>query len=178
MIAYEEAAVRVVRSPAFEHLICYGYFKLKDYDGAVRACTKTIENTPGKLQARYWRGRTYQNLGQLDAALEDLTAVADSEDSLRTSAGRGLSMIYFNRRDIRGGLNVLNKYTHLYDPEINSRDNIAVSYNNRCYAYMELGELEKALDDCTTSLKHGSLPDAYRKQMELTKRLRAHETGL
>lgn len=178
MIAYEEAAVRLVGSPAYEHLICYGYYKLKDYDGAVRACTKTIERASEKLQARYWRGKAYWALDKLDAALEDLTAVADSEDSLRTYAGRDLSMVYSNRGDIRGELNVLNKYTHLYDEKINSRDNIAVSYNNRCYVYMELGELEKALDDCTTSLNYGSLPDAYRKQMELTKRLRARETDL
>ena len=29
----------------------------------------------------------------------------------------------------------------------------------------------KALEDCKSSLKYGSLPDAYRKQLELTKRL-------
>jgi hypothetical protein len=48
---------------------------------------------------------------------------------------------------------------------------MAVGYNNRCYAYMELGELQKALDDCTASLKYGAIPDAYRKQQELTRRL-------
>ena len=25
---------------------------------------------------------------------------------------------------------------------------VAIAYNNRCYAYMQLGELRKALDDC------------------------------
>jgi hypothetical protein len=29
---------------------------------------------------------------------------------------------------------------------------------------MKLGELKKALDDCTASLKCGTLPDAVRKQ--------------
>ena len=43
---------------------------------------------------------------------------------------------------------------------------------------MQLGELEKALDDCTASLKFGSLPDAYRKQAELTKLLRAKQSRL
>jgi len=33
--------------------------------------------------------------------------------------------------------------------------------------------LKKALDDCTASLKYGNLPDAYRKQEELIKRLGA-----
>ena len=34
-----------------------------------------------------------------------------------------------------------------------------------------ISEFEKALDDCTASLRYGSLPDAYRKQQELVKRL-------
>ena len=38
---------------------------------------------------------------------------------------------------------------------------------------MELGDLQKALEDCTASLRYGSLPDAYRKQQELVKRLKA-----
>jgi hypothetical protein len=72
----------------------------------------------------------------------------------------------------------LNKYKYLYDPATDSRDDIAVSYNNRCYAYMQLGELHEALDDCTASLKYGSLPDAYPKQQELIKRHAAHQLGL
>lgn len=51
---------------------------------------------------------------------------------------------------------------------------MAVAYNNRCYALMQLGELS----DCTASLKCGNIPDAYRKEFELTKRLGKHQTGL
>jgi hypothetical protein len=36
---------------------------------------------------------------------------------------------------------------------------------------MQLGDYAKALSDCTESLKYGSIPDAYRKQQELIKRL-------
>jgi hypothetical protein len=38
---------------------------------------------------------------------------------------------------------------------------------------MQLGLLKKALDDCTQSLKYGSIPDAFRKEQELMKRLGA-----
>jgi hypothetical protein len=55
---------------------------------------------------------------------------------------------------------------------------MAVAYNNRCYAFMQLGQLKEALDDCRASLKYGSIPDAYRKLQQLVKRLGAHETGL
>ena len=40
---------------------------------------------------------------------------------------------------------------------------------------MNLGALEKALDDCTTSLRYGSQPDAFRKQQKLVKRLKDKE---
>jgi hypothetical protein len=36
-------------------------------------------------------------------------------------------------------------------------DDLAVAYNNRCFADMKLGELNKALEDCTMSLKYGQL---------------------
>ena len=51
------------------------------------------------------------------------------------------------------------------------KHNLSIGYNNRCYAYMQLGEYQKALDDCTTSLKYDNLPDAYQKQQELIKKL-------
>jgi hypothetical protein len=48
---------------------------------------------------------------------------------------------------------------------------MAVAYNNRCYAYMQLGALKQALEDCTASHKYGSIPDAIRKERELARRL-------
>jgi hypothetical protein len=38
--------------------------------------------------------------------------------------------------------------------------------------------LKPALDDCTRSLEYGSLPDAFRKQQELVKRLALPQKGL
>jgi tetratricopeptide (TPR) repeat protein len=145
----------------------------------MRACTQAIrEDQSRNLNALYWRGMTYQELGNMDEALADLSAVADSEADFRTQASIAMSMIYFNRKDTQSALDVLIKYKYLYDPNTQRKDDLAVSYNNRCYAFMELGDLKKALEDCTESLKYGSLPDAYRKQQELIKRLKAHETHL
>ena len=108
--------------------------------------------------------------------MRDFKAVADSQDSYRASAALDVSMIYFNRKDVPGGLAALNEYPYLFDPELTSKQNVAVAYNNRCYAHMELGELLKALEDCKASLKYGNLPDAHRKQLELAKRLKAQES--
>ena len=170
-IAYEKAALALGNKTDGEHFICYAYWQLKDYGAAAQWCTKTLEDQPESLQARYWRGSAYRDSDQTDAAAADFAAVADSEDNFRTSAAIDLSMIYFNRKDDRGALDVLNKYTYLYDPSTQNKSDMAVSYNNRCYAYMQLGELPKALDDCNSSLRYGSLPDAIRKQQELVRRL-------
>jgi len=173
MIAYEKAAVALGNKTEYEYFICYGYYRLKDYDAAVSSCNTSLEHQPGNVKALYWRGNTYRDLGRTDAALQDFTAVADSEDSFRTYAPIDISMIYFSRSDNQSALDVLNKYTFLYDPQTNNKSGMAVSYNNRCYAYMQLGELKKARDDCTASLKYGSIPDAYRKMQELNRRLTA-----
>lgn len=178
MIAYERAAVALGGKTGYAHLICYGYYKLKDYDDAIRACGEALAGEPGNLWAYYWRGFAYRDAGDGDAALRDWTVVAQSESSARAGAAIDMSMIYFNRNDNRGALDELNTYSYLYDPRVTAKNDVAVAYNNRCYAYMQLGELNKALDDCTASLKYGSLPDAYRKQQELIKRLAETEPRL
>lgn len=175
-IAYDEAALALGDMIGEEQYICYGYYTLKDYDSAIRLCTRAIDDSANAVEAHYWRGAAHRMKGEADPALKDLMLVAGSEHRLRASAAIDMSMIYFGRSDNRGALDVLNRYDYLYDPDQVDRESLAVAYNNRCYAYMELGELTKALDDCKQSLKYGSIPDAYSKQRELMKRLNARET--
>lgn len=170
-IAYMKAAIALGLRTDEEHYICYSYFMMKAYEAAVDACTDTMSGDPENLKARYWRANTYQELGLKDEALADFKVIADSEDSFRPNAAISMSMIHFDRKDNRGALAVLNKYAYLYDPDTTQDSSIAIAYNNRCYAYKELGELAKALDDCNASLKYGNIPDAYRKQQELIKLL-------
>jgi len=171
MITSMRAAIQMGGRSIEEHFICYAYYQLKDNDAALQACTTAINRDPTNLNARYWRGQIFSDMHEMDAASQDWTIVADSENNLRAKAAIRLSMIHFDRGDSRGALDVLDKYTYLYDPNTNDREDIAVSYNNRCYAYMQLGELRKALDNCKASLEYGSLPEAYRKEQELIQRL-------
>jgi tetratricopeptide (TPR) repeat protein len=153
-----------------EHYICYGYYKLRHYDQAIQACTAAIRDTDNAV-AQYWRGMAYRDSGNTDAALNDFAAEADSEGFFAALSAIAMSMIYFDRNDNQGALDILNKYTFLYDVHRTAASDVAVAYNNRCYAYMQLGKWEQALGDCTASLRHGTIPDAYRKQQELIKRL-------
>jgi len=173
---YEEAAIKLGGSNGAEEYGCYAYFQLKLLRRAVDFCTGGIFLNPYNMNAVYWRGESYKDLGRRDEALADLTKVADSHGSFRLSAVISMSMIYFGQNDNKAALDLLNKYEHLYAGPGASRSNIAVAYNNRCYAYMELGELQKALDDCTNSMRYGSIPDAYRKHDELLKRLSQAQT--
>ncbi len=164
-IAYQQEAV-LHGVPWQADQICRGYHKLEEFDRAIETCTEAIELT-GNHSALYWRGSAYSRSGQQEAALMDLRKVADLEDYLAPYAAIEISMIYFGRNDLKGALEVLNTYSFLYDVNRTAASQVAVAYNNRCYAYMELGELEQALEDCTQSLNYGSIPDAFRKHEEL-----------
>jgi tetratricopeptide (TPR) repeat protein len=170
MIEYEKSAI--ARGMTWdEHYICYAYYELRRYKEAIDSCSSVIRRDTENPEARYWRGRAYRDSGNKDAASQDFTVVADSDGPLSATSAIEVSTIDFGRNDNKGALDVLNKYTFLYDVHRTSKSDVAVAYNNRCYAYMQLGDLEKALNDCTSSLKYGSIPDAYRKQQELVKRL-------
>ena len=170
-IAYAKAAIALADIRWGQHYVCYSYYALKEFEAALPACTDTITRS-GNLRALFWRGKSFDALGRSQEAERDLRGVAESESDYRAWAAIELTMIYFKRKDNTSALEVLNKYSYLYNEGIAKKSEIAVAYNNRCYAYMELGDLKKALSDCTASLRYGSLPDAYRKQQELVKRLK------
>jgi len=171
VIAYTRAALDLGNRVEWEHYICYAYYEKRQYKEALPDCTKAVEDDPGNMLARYWRGLVYQELGNVDAALNDFIAVADSKNGYRASAAITVSWIYDTKKEFKEAIDSLNKYTYLYDEKSLRKDDIAIAYNNRCYAYMQIGELRKALDDCTQSLRYGSIPDAFQKQQELVKRL-------
>lgn len=172
MVAYERGAVALGMWIPQQSFLCYGYYELARHAEAVSACSKSMEVHTDNLQARYWRGMVYRDSGNFESARRDFTVVAESESNYRVSAAIELSMIYFKHNDYANALKMLNRYTYLYDPNIDDNTDIAVSYNNRCYAYMQLGQLKNALADCTASLKYGSIPDAIRKESELLRRLK------
>ena len=174
-IAYERAAIEVGDRTGQEYLICHAYDQLRDYDDAIDACSKAVDRSLNIVPVHYWRGIAYRDKGDSDRALQDFSIVADSQDDLRISAAINMSMIYLGRGDHKDALSILNRYGYLYDPDLSTDQEIAAAYNDRCYAYMQLGNLKEALDDCTASLKYGTIADAFLKQQELIRRLNAHK---
>lgn len=174
VIAYQKAAdvIEGVYRPRYSQLKCAALYRLKLYDAAISDCTEQVESG-GSIDARFWRAKAFYAAGKPDEAIRDYEAVASTEHRFRTSAAIDAGYVYAQRGEMKKLLNVLNRYPFLFDERRQSKSDLAISYNNRCYANMQLGHLKAALADCSASLRFGNLPDAYHKQQELIKRLAA-----
>jgi tetratricopeptide (TPR) repeat protein len=149
VITYTRAAETL--SGTVSYRVCESYYWLRHYDEAIQECTKVLAITEDD-HARMRRAGSYEQSGKSDAALQDFAVLADSESEFRNYAAIEMSVIYGHVHQDQKSLDLLNKYTYLFDEEHQSKTYLAISYNNRCYAYMQLGELQKALDDCNKSL--------------------------
>jgi tetratricopeptide (TPR) repeat protein len=172
IIVYHDAANAAggINHTAIPYRKCYAYYRMKYFAAAANECTALIEGNGNYMQTHYWRGKAYEGLGQWDASIEDFTPVADSADNwFRVGAALDMSYDFGQKGDFAGQLASMNRYPYLFDPGLQPPHDLAVAYNNRCFAYMKLGQLKEALDDCTMSLKFDRIPDAFQKQQELLK---------
>jgi tetratricopeptide (TPR) repeat protein len=156
---------------------CYSYYRMKHFVEAVRECTALIESNGNYLQTHYWRAKAYEGLGQWDASISDFSPVADSADNwFRVGAALDMSFDFGKKGDFAGQLASMNAHQFLFDEGLQPPHDLAVAYNNRCFAYMKLGKLQEALNDCSRSLSYDRIPDAYQKQQELLKLLGSKTT--
>jgi len=180
VIAYHDAANAVagVNHGGSQYLKCFAYFKLHHFQDALEECTHLIDTQRDVSEARYNRARSYEGLKNYDAALSDFAPIAEdgSENYIRWGAVIEMEHINALLGKYAVELEIFEKYPFVFDASLQPPDDLAVAYNNRCFAYMKLGELNKALEDCTMSLKYGRLPDALQKQQELQKLLSAQTT--
>jgi len=175
IVAYHDAANAVggVNHGGNQYFKCFAYFKLNHLQEAVDECTRVLDTYGESLSAHYYRARANEGLRNWDAALAEYGPIANGEDHpMRAAAAIEMDHINALRGNYAEELAILSKYTYLFDASRQSSDNLAISYNNRCFAYMQLGRLQEALDDCNTSLKYGRLPDALGKQQILMKKLK------
>lgn len=166
MIVYQTAAATLSKPTYDEHLACYGYAQLRLYEDAIRSCSEVLDDDDN-IQAHYWRGIAYRWTKQLPQALRDLGTVADSNDGrLRTIAAIQMSYIYLGVKDYKSLLAVIDEHRSLFNPMW-----AGFAYETRCRAHLELGDLQKALDDCTAALQTTSSPQAQRLRQEVIERL-------
>ncbi len=162
------AAAKMVNTGVSDFIECDVYRHLKRYKEAIQVC-----NPKDGYTARFFRATAYFDLEQWRDALQDFKIVADSEDAHRESAVFHMSNIYaVHLKDYTAELKLFERYPYVFEERFQSRDTLALAYNNRCYAYLHLDQLQKALDDCDKSLTFGDMPDAYQKKQEILKRMK------
>jgi tetratricopeptide (TPR) repeat protein len=174
IIVYEDAANAVggANHGDTPYRKCYAYYRLKHFTEAVKECAALLEGNGNYLQTHYWLAKAYEGLGQWDASIAEFTPVAASADNwFRVGAALDMSYDYGQKGDFAGQLASMNRYDYLFDSRMQPPHDLAVAYNNRCYALMKLGRLQDALDNCTQSLGYDRIPDALHKQQELLKLL-------
>jgi tetratricopeptide (TPR) repeat protein len=174
IIVYEDAANAVggVNHGDNPYRKCYAYYRLKHFKEAVAECKALIEGDGSYLQTHYWLAKAYEGLGQWDASIAEFTPAAESADNwFRVGAALDMSYDYGQKGDFAGQLAEMNRYAYLFDSRMQPPHDLAVAYNNRCFALMKLGRLQDALNDCTQSLAYDRIPDALHKQEELLKLL-------
>jgi tetratricopeptide (TPR) repeat protein len=170
-IVYRNAVEMLGGSDGKFEARCYAWRQLKQYDEAVRECSRQIQGDGDTTATRFQRAYAYSELKQWDAAAADYQLVADSESDWRSYAAVNWAYTVFKKGDFAGALAVMDAHPFMFDEAHEEPQSLAMAFNNRCYVYKKLGELQKALDDCTTSLKYGKLPDALQKQQELLKQI-------
>jgi tetratricopeptide (TPR) repeat protein len=154
---------------------CGAYFQLHQLQEAVEECTQLLDTHRGGVRARLFRAWAYEGMKNYDAAIADYVPIADdaSESGIRAGAVIDIGHIAALSGQYAAALAVFQKYPFVFDTRVQTPENLAIVFNNRCFLYMKTGELRKALDDCTTSLQYGRLPDALQKQQQLQKLLSA-----
>jgi tetratricopeptide (TPR) repeat protein len=174
-IAFHDAANAVagVNHGGPQYDKCSAYFQLHHPKEAVQECTELLDTYRGGVRARLYRAWAYQDLKDYDAAIADYQPIADDASDSGIRAGAVIDTEHLNvlKGQYATALDVFEKHPFVFDTRVEKPENLAIVYNNRCFLYMKAGELKKALDDCTTSLKYGRLPDALQKQQKLQRML-------
>lgn len=165
-----------IRNNDSRHFHCEIVFRLNLFKEAIRVCSSEIENN-GNLSAALWRGNAYQELGERDKAIKDMTLLADSEAKNRSYAA--LFLVTQSGQDDDGNkmMKTLNRYPYLFDENLTSKAHLSTAYADRCYANELLKKYKEALDDCTTSLKYKPSMYAYNIQRHLVKILNKSRPG-
>ena len=146
-IAYHDAANAVAGlnhgGPQYDK--CGAYFALHHFQAAVDECTQLMDTHRGGVRARLYRAWAYEAIRNYDAALSDYGPIADdaSESEIRTGAVIDIEHIAALRGQYANELAIFEKYPFVFNVNVQTPANLAIVYNNRCFAYMKTGELQE-----------------------------------
>lgn len=170
-ITYDLAASQINSDPSLKHIFCFAYYKLSYLATALQECTKAVD-LRNSLTSRFWRAEIYKKMKNNRAAEEDYTQIANSDwddKYVQISAATDAAILLGERLGSAAALDFYQKHPYMFDERYGSKEELSISYNNRCYALMQVKEYQRALEDCNKSLTYGILPDAVNKRQQLMK---------
>ena len=104
---------------------------------SVEECTHLLDTQRDLAAARYNRARSYEGLKNYDAALEDFAPIAEdgSENYIRDGAAIEMEHINVLLGKYAVELEIFKKYPFVFDASLQPPEDLAVAYNNRCFAH-------------------------------------------
>lgn len=98
-------------------LKCFAYFKLRHLQEAVGECSQLINSHRDVAAARYNRARSFEGLGNYEAALSDFAPIAasGSDNYIRDGAVIEMDHIYALLGTYDADLAILEKYPFVFD---------------------------------------------------------------
>ena len=172
-IAYTDAAIALSgdRPGAKRFVECHAYYQLGLYAAGANACAVLLTRGDS-IGARFWHAKNCAALGNIDMALAEFKAIADSDARWGVGAALESARIQRDRNNPKAALAVLDAYPYLFSETDRTREDLARAYDDRCAAHLGLGEIDQAIADCADSLRFGSLPDALANQQQLARLLK------
>lgn len=124
------------------------YFANNQFDEAITAYNRVLENDPTNIKALYNRGRSYEELGKLDEAENDFKA-ALNEDDKNVQLLLSISNLYQKKKQHEMALQYAD-----YAVQIPGAP--ATAYFLKGRAYHQLGNTESALTEYNAAIKMDS----------------------
>lgn len=120
------------------------YFEKKQYKKAIEEYTILLGNNPQDVSSLYNRGRSYEEVGDLDHAEIDFTKVLDL-DAKNLNANLSLAKINYEKK-------AYNKAVIFADKAIELNENSAQAHFLSARAKHQLGYVESAMESYTLAI--------------------------
>ncbi len=119
-------------------------YEAGDYHGAIAAYTSYLETHPDHIKSLYNRGRSYEEMGNVDDAVKDFEHITES-DPKNINAYLSLSKIFYNK-------SAFNKVLVYTSKAIDLNENSSRAHFFAGRAEHQLGYLDQALESYNNAL--------------------------
>ena len=130
----------------------YEYSQKGNYEQSLEVFNRAIDLDPKSHQAYYYRGRTYEKMGKLNLAIQDLKTCleleVDEDDSRVTEALHAIAYMLTTQRKHSEAIEYYTKYIELEPDKL-------TAYRNRAGVYASVGMIDKARKDVRFACENG-----------------------